>query len=155
MEWITASASQLKDLVSFLHKKARTNDVVKKHLIMELRDNLNLFHNAFINNFSYENLVDLLGNKAYQEAISNNFSFKKLSAGPVEPKHVLEERNKRYIGWTTEKLADRIDEKIVELKNIKKLNGGNFSNLKNDIPLMVSNLYFRMKLLADCIQARR
>jgi hypothetical protein len=153
MEWLSTGISPLKDLISFLHKKSKTNDVVKKHIIIELRDNLNIFQNAFVNNSSYDNLVELLGNKAYQEAIKNNFSFKKLRNSVIEPKDVFDERNKRYIGWTAEKLADKIDEKIVELKNIKKLNGGSFKNIKNDIPLMMSNLYFRMKLMADFIKS--
>jgi hypothetical protein len=153
MEWLTTGASQLKDLISFLHKKSKTNDVVKKHLIIELRDNLNLFQNAFVNNFSYDNLVELLSNSAYQEAIKNNFSFKKLKSSVIKPEDIFEERNKRYSGWTAEKLADKIDEKIVELKNIKKLNGGSFKNIKNDIPQMISNLYFRMKLMADFIKS--
>jgi hypothetical protein len=153
MDWITGNISQLKDLISFLHKKSKTNDIVKKHIIIELRDNLNLFQNAFINSFSYDNLVDLLSNQAYHEAIKNNFSFKKLRNSVIRSEDIFEERNKRYTGWTAEKLADRIDEKIVELKNIKKLNGGSFKNVKNDIPLMMSNLYFRMKLMADFIKS--
>ena len=153
MEWLSTGISPLKDLISFLHKKSKTNDVLKKHIIIELRDNLNLFQNAFVNNFSYDNLVELLSNKAYQEAIKNNFSFKKLRSSVIETKDVFDERNKRYIGWTAEKLADKIDEKIVELKNIKKLNSGSFKNIKNDIPQMMSNLYFRMKLMADFIKS--
>jgi hypothetical protein len=66
---------------------------------------------------------------------------------------VHEERNKRYQGWTTEQLMDKIDEKIVELKNIKKLNGGSIKNVRNNIPLMMSNLYFRLKLLAEFIRS--
>ncbi len=153
MEWLTTGISQLKDLISFLHKKSKTNDVLKKHIIIELRDNLNVFRNAFINDVPYDNLVELLQNNAYQDAIKNSFSFRKLRNGAIEARHVFEERNKRYIGWTVEKLADKIDEKIVELKNIKKLNGGSFKNIKNDIPQMVSNLYYRMKLMADFIKS--
>jgi hypothetical protein len=32
------------------------------------------------------------------------------------------------------------------------MNGGSVQNVKNNIPLMMSNLYFRMKLLADFIR---
>ena len=153
MEWFSASASQLRELISFLHTKSRTNDVVKKQIIIELRDNLNLFQNAFINNFSYEKLVELLNNSAYQDAVKHNFSFRKLRNARIELKDVQDDRNKKYIGWTVERLADKIDEKIVELKNIIKLNGGSFKNVKNDIAAMISNLYFRMKLMADFIRS--
>ena len=51
------------------------------------------------------------------------------------------------------KIMDRIDEKIEELKNIKKMNKGSVENVKNNISLMMSNLYYRMKLLADFIRS--
>src|ERR1700690_320554 len=93
MEWLSTGISPLKDLISFLHKKSKTNDVLKKHIIIELRDNLNIFQNAFVNNSSYDNLVELLSNKAYQEAIKNNFSFKKLRTSVIETKNIFDERN--------------------------------------------------------------
>ena len=153
MEWLTSGISPLIDLISFLHKKADTTDVLKKHLIIELRDNLNVFRNAFINNVDHDELIELLHNNAYQDAIKNNFSFRKLKKGLIAPVHVRDDRNRRYIGWTIEKLVDKIDEKIVELKNIKRLNGGTVKGVKNDTSQMVSNLYYRMKLMADCIRS--
>ena len=65
---------------------------------------------------------------------------------------MFDERNKKYIGWDAEKLTDKIDEKIQELKNIKKMNGNSVEKVKNNISLMLSNLYYRMKLLADFIK---
>ena len=153
MDWLNASISPLKDLIAFLQKKSKTNDVQKKQLIMELRNNLNVFSNGFLNNTSYDNMIDLLSNDAIQQAIKENFSFKKLRAGKIEHQHVSDERNKKYIGWNTERLIDKIDEKIVELKNIKKMNNGTLKSVKNNISLMMSNLYFRMKLLADFIMS--
>ena len=67
---------------------------------------------------------------------------------------IYDERNKKYAGWTAEKLIDKIDEKIVELRNIKKMNQGSVKDVRNNISLMMSNLYFRMKLLADFIQSK-
>jgi hypothetical protein len=48
-------------------------------------------------------------------------------------------------------VLEKIDEKIEELKTIKRLNNGT-AGVKNNIGLMISNLYFRMKLLADFIR---
>jgi hypothetical protein len=152
MEWLNASIAPLKDLIAFLNRQSRTNDVQKKQVIMELRNNLNVFKNGFINNTPYDNMIDLLSNDAIQEAIRNNFSFKKLKKGAINASNIFDERNKKYIGWTAEKLIDKIDEKIVELKNIKKMNSS-VKEIKNNISLMMSNLYFRMKLLADFIRA--
>ncbi len=121
-------------------------------MIRELRNNLNIFHNAYRNNVSPDVMIDMLTNEAVKEAIKNNFKFKKLKAGSIEPYHVYDDRNKKYIGWDAEKLIDRIDEKIEELKNIKKMNGGSVGKVKNNISLMLSNLYYRMKLMADFIR---
>jgi hypothetical protein len=155
MEWIKTGISPLTDLIAFINKKSQTNDVVKKRLLMELRNNLNLFKNGFLNKTPYDKVIDLLSNDAIQEAIKSNFPFKKLKGGVILVKHIREERNKKYQGWTSEQLVDKIDEKIVELKNIKKLNGGSIKDVKNNIPLMMGNLYFRLKLLAEFIRSQK
>jgi hypothetical protein len=153
MEWLNSSIAPLKDLLAFLYKKSKTNDVNKKQVIIELRDNLNVFKNGFINQTPYDTMIDLLSRDAIQSAIKENFSFKKLRAGSIPVSNIYEERNKKYTGWTSEKLVDKIDEKIVELKNIKKMNHNTVTDARNNISLMMSNLYFRMKLLADFIKS--
>ncbi|MER3498105.1 MAG: hypothetical protein C4308_05440 [Chitinophagaceae bacterium] len=152
LEWLKTGIGPLKDLIAFLNKESKTADVLKKQLIRELRNNLNIFHNAFLNNVSPNVMIDMLSNEAIKEAIKNNFKFKKLKGGTIEPYHVFEDRNKKYIGWNAEKLVDKIDEKIEELKNIKKMNGNSVEKVKNNVSLMLSNLYYRMKLLADFIR---
>jgi hypothetical protein len=154
LDWLKTGMGPLKDLVTFLNKESKTNDVLKKQVIRELRDNLNIFSNAYKNSNPPDVMIDLLSNEAIKEAIKNNFKFKKLKAGTIEPYHVFDERNKKYIGWGAERLIDKIDEKIQELKNIKKMNGNSVENVKNNISLMLSNLYYRMKLLVDFIQSR-
>jgi hypothetical protein len=153
MEWINSSIVPLKDLLDFLYKKSKTNDVIKKQVIIELRDNLNVFKNGFINQSPYDTMIDLLSRDAIQSAIKENFSFKKLRGGIIKVSIIYDERNKKYTGWSAEKLIDKIDEKIVELKNIKKMNHDSVKDVRNNISLMMSNLYFRMKLLADFIQS--
>ena len=153
MEWLNTGIAPLKDLLAFLYKKSKTNDVYKKKVIIELRDNLNVFKNGFFNQSPYDTMIDLLSREAIQSAISENFSFKKLRSGTIRASVIFDERNKKYEGWTAEKLVDKIDEKIVELKNIKKMNRDSVKDVRNNITLMMSNLYFRMKLLADFIRS--
>ena len=153
MEWLKTGISPLKDLMVFLNKEARTNDILKKQVIRELRNNLNIFYNGFLNNISQNVMIDMLNNDSIKEAQKNNFKFKKLKPGTIEPYHIYNERNKRYSGWDAEKLIDKIDEKIEELKIIKKMNGGSVEKVKNNISLMLSNLFYRMKLLADFIRS--
>ncbi len=152
LEWLKTGITPLKDLLTFLSKESKTSDVIKKQVIRELRNNLNIFHNAFLNEVKPDVMIDLLSNEAIKEAIRNNFKFKKIKAGDIEPYHVFGDRNKKYIGWDAERLIDKIDEKIEELRNIKKMNGGSVEKVKNNLSLMLSNLYYRMKLLADFIK---
>ena len=152
LDWLKTGIGPLKDLLSFLNKEGKTNDVLKKQVIRELRNNLNIFHNAFLNEVSADVMIDMLSNESIQKAIAENFKFKKLKPGNIEPYHVHNERNKKYIGWDAEKLIEKIDEKIEELKNIKRMNKGSVGKVKNNIALMLSNLYYRMKLLADFIK---
>jgi len=155
MEWFNTSVAPLKDLLAFLYKKSKTNDVNKKQVIIELRDNLNVFKNGFFNQSPYDTMIDLLSRDAIQSAIRENFSFKKLRPGTIHISNIYDDRNKKYAGWTAEKLVDKIDEKIVELKNIKKMNHDTVKEVRNNISLMLSNLYFRMKLLADFIRSEK
>ena len=152
LEWLKSGIGPLKDILTFLNKESKTSDVLKKQVIRELRNNLNIFHNGYLNEVSANTLIDMLENEAIKEAIKNNFKFKKLKAGAIEPYHVFDDRNKKYIGWDAEKLIDKIDEKIEELKIIKKMNNGSVEKTNNNVSLMLSNLYYRMKLLADFIK---
>ena len=155
LEWLKTGIGPLKDLLTYLNKESKTSDVLKKQVIRELRNNLNIFHNAYLNNVSADVMIDMLSNEAINESIKNNFKFKKLKAGNIEPYHVFDDRNKKYIGWNADRIVDKIDEKIEELKNIKKMNGNSVDKVKNNVSLMLSNLYYRMKLLADFIKGSK
>lgn len=151
MEWLKTAISPLEKLIAFLQQKSKTQDVIKKQIITELRDNLNVFKNGFINDIPLDNMIDLLSNSAIRQGVKENFNFKKLQHGEITIHHVKEERNKRYIGWTAAKLCDKIDEKIQEIKLLKQMNNGTVNNLKSKVSLKMSNLYFRLKLLGDFI----
>ncbi|MDF2385215.1 hypothetical protein JMG10_27340 [Nostoc ellipsosporum NOK] len=152
-EWLKSGIGPLKDLVSWLGQESKTNDVIKRQLLRELRNNLNIFHNAFLNNVSADVVIDMLSNQAITDAIQANFKFRKLKTGTIEPYHIYDDRNKRYVGWDAARLMDKIDEKIEELKNIKKMNNSSTANIRNNTALKLSNLLYRMKLLADFIRS--
>lgn len=152
MNWINATISPLRDLIAFLYKKIQTNDINKRQIIRELRNNLIVFENAFMNQITSDVVIELLSNEAIRNAIKSNFHFDRIRPGKIKKEHIRDERNKKYEGWTSGKLLERIDEKIEELKTIKRLNGS-VAKAKNNTGLMLSNLYFRMKLLADFIRS--
>ena len=93
--------------------------------------------------------------EAVQQAVKRNFPFKRLRAGRIKGANIHDERNHKYLDWTADQLVEKIDEKMVELRNIKKMNRGSVHGVKNNIALMMSNLYFRMKLLADFITEKQ
>lgn len=152
MEWINAAISPLKELIAYLAKKSNSNDVQKRQVIRELRNNLIVFENAWKNNINADVIIDNLSNEAIREAIGANFNFHKLKQGRIGAEDIRDERNKRYLGWTAEQLIDKIDRKTESLKTIKRLNGS-VATARNNISLMLGNLYFRMKLLADFIKS--
>ncbi|MCX6318018.1 MAG: hypothetical protein NTW29_12050 [Bacteroidetes bacterium] len=152
LDWLKSGIEPLKELLSFLTKESKTNDILKKQIIRELRNNLLVFHNAYKNNVAADVMIEMLSNEAIKKGMESNFKFSKLKPGSIEPYHIFDDRNKKYIGWDSGRLTDKIDEKIEELRIIKKMNGNTVLNVKNNIPAMLSNLYFRMKLLADFIK---
>lgn len=151
MTWINATISPLKDLIAFLYHKSKTNDVQKRQIIRELRGNLIVFENAFINQVPADTVIDNLQNEAIREAVKAGFHFDRIRPGKIGPQDIRDERNRKYEGWTAGRLLDKIDGKIEELKTIKRLKGS-VAEAKNNISLMLSNLYFRMKLLAEFIR---
>ena len=153
MEWLKTGLGPLEKLISFLQKKSDTTDIHKKELIRELKLNLSVFRNAYLNQFPEDTIIANLSNEAIKAAIKVNFNFTKLKAGKIEPYHILDERNRRYTGWTIAQLFDKIDEKIEEMNTLKRMNGGSVMMLKNNTALMLSNIYFRLKLAADFIQS--
>ena len=152
MDLINTAVTPVKELIAFLYKKAQTRDVHKRQIIRELRHNLIVFDNAFINGVSPDLLIRHLSNDAIREAVKANFHFVKVRPGKIRASHIHDERNRKYLGWTAGRLIDKIDEKVEELKTIQGLGGGSVENVKNNIALMLGNLYFRMKLLADFIR---
>lgn len=152
MDFVSPGINSLKELIAYLNRETKTSDVLKKQVIRELHNNLNIFYNAYLNRVSEDVIIDMLDNVAIKEAIRGNFKFKKLKPGIIEPYHIEDDRNKRYMGWTAEKLIERIDEKTEELKNIKKMNNGSVASVKNNISLMLGNQYYRMMLLAAFIK---
>ena len=153
MEWLKAGLGPLEKLISFLQLKSDTTDIHKKELLRELRLNLSVFRNGYLNKFPDDTIIGNLSNDGIRAAIKVNFKFSKLKPGKIEPYHIQDERNRRYQGWTIATLFDKIDEKIEELRTIQKMNGGTVKQVKNNIPLMLSNLYYRLKLAADFIQS--
>ncbi len=84
LEWLKTGIGPLKDLLTFLNKEGKTSDVLKKQVIRELRNNLNIFHNAFLNEVSADVMIDMLSNETIKKGVESNFKFNKLKSGSIE-----------------------------------------------------------------------
>ena len=149
--WISTVISHATDIIPKLSEKSKSVSVHKKLIIRELRDNIKVFVHAYKNRIHPDVVIDNLSNKALLDAINDNFNFKKIKKGVIKKELITEDRNKKYIGWSAEKMLNKIDEKIEELRTIKKLNGSVDKADKTNMPLLLSNLFYRMKLLAEFI----
>ncbi|MBN1185032.1 MAG: hypothetical protein JXB49_22290 [Bacteroidales bacterium] len=149
--WISTVISHASDIIPKLSEKSKSINIHKKLVIREIRDNMKVFIHAYKNKVHPDIVIDNLSNKALLDAISDNFNFKNIKKGVIKKEHIKDERNKKYLGWSTEKMLNKIDEKIEELRTIKRLNGS-LDNVHNtSVPLLLSNLFYRMKLLAEFI----
>jgi hypothetical protein len=148
-EWLSLIGS-LPEIITGLNKKAKTNVVVKKLLISELKNNLKHFKTAKKNNFSQTQLITIICNTTMISAISNGFRFSKVKNGIITIDIIHDKRNLRYVGKDCEWLFQSISDKISELKTIYSLDP--LPSLDNsNMTLQFSNLFFKMKLLADFI----
>lgn len=152
IEWLTL-VKELPGLIKDLGGLITSSNATKKLLLSELKLNLKQFDNARKTDTSYDNLIDILSNEIIADARRKGFVFKTIKLGKVEDKHIKDDRNKKYKGKDCEWLFINIDDKIKELKDLKKLRKTYEGNLKLNIPLQFSNLFYKMKLLTDFINS--
>ena len=150
-DFINPTINALKELIPHLSEKSKTENITKRLVLRELRDNLKVLMYAHEKKADVVKVIERLNNTAIKEAVKIGFDFNKIRKGKITDAIVTEERNKKYIGWSCEQLFDKVDEKIEELRLIKNLYP-NLDESRKNLTLVVGNLYFRMKLLADFIR---
>ena len=96
MDWISGglgAIGEFRNILTSLTAKSKSTNVHKNLIIRELRDNLRKYESVFKNSLSIDLLIDNLDNKAIENAIQDNFEFKKLKkpagrqAGGRSPKN--------------------------------------------------------------------
>ena len=152
LEWINTAisgVSELREITTGLSRSARGKVAHKKLIIRELRDNINVFDLAYRNVIDAEALIDRISNQRIVSALEDGNTLK-LRRGRIREEHIEDKRNNRYLDWTSAQLVDKIDEKIQLIKNIKEGSGAvTIAEVENtNIGLILSNIYYRMKLLA-------
>ena len=150
-EWLS-SIKNIAEIVGSLGELAKNNRATKDLLIRELRLNIKAFETAQKNkNINYDKLLLLLKNERIQKARESRFTFQTLKKGVIESKHIKDDRNKRYLGKSCEWLFKNIDEKIDDLRNQKQYHTSLDAIDNSIIALQFSNLFYKMKLLAEFI----
>ncbi len=150
-DFINPTIAALKELIPYLSEKSKTENITKRMVLRELRDNLKVLIYAYEKKADVNKVIERLNNSAIKDAMKNGFDFNKIRKGKITEELVKDERNKKYIGWSCEQLFDKVDEKIEELRLIKNLYP-NLDESQKNLTLVIGNLYFRMKLLADFIR---
>lgn len=150
-EWLS-SIKDIAEILGSLGELVKNNRAIKDLLIRELKLNIKAFETAQKNRIiNYDKLLELLKNEQIQKARETRYTFSTIKRGNIESRHIKDNRNKRYEGKNCEWLFKNIDEKIEELRNQKKYHGSLMQIEKTSIALQFSNLFYKMKLLADFI----
>lgn len=150
-EWLS-SIKNIADIVASLGEIIKNNRATKDLLLRELKLNIKAFEIAQKNKkVEYDKLLELLKNEKIQKARESRYTFSTIKRGNIELKHIKDNRNKRYLDKNCEWLFKNIDEKIEDLRNQKQYHGTLKEFEKTSIALQFSNLFYKMKLLADFI----
>jgi len=150
-EWLS-SIKDIAGIVASLGEVIKNNRATKDLLLRELKLNIKAFETAQKNKkIDYERLLELLKNERIQKARESRYTFSTIKRGNIESKHIKDDRNKRYVGKNCEWLFKNIDEKIDDFRNQKQYHGSLNGVEKTSIALQFSNLFYKMKLLADFI----
>lgn len=150
-DWI-AIIKAIPDLVTGLGGIIKNNKATKDTLIRELKLNIKAFHTAGkTKKVNYDKLLELLQNDAIKNARKQRFTFNTIKFGKIERHHITDERNLRYQGKDCDWLFKNIDEKIEDLRIQKQYHGSLNSIENSNIALQFSNLFYKLKLLAEYI----
>lgn len=152
MDFSWLAALPIAEILLDLKKSIKYNSAHKDLLIRELKRNIKAFKTAQISkNMNYDSLLDLLRTTAFEKALEDKYPFSKVRKGRIEKHHVFDQRNQRYIGKSSDWMFKNIESKITELRDMKT-HYGSLKNIENtNIALHFTNLFYKMKLLADFI----
>jgi hypothetical protein len=148
-EWLI-NIKNIAEIVSSLGALVKNNRATSDLLIRELKINIKAFETAQkTKQIDYDKLLSLLKNQCIKEARESQFLFSTMKKGDLEKKHIHDERNLRYVGKNCDWLFKNIDEKIEDLRNQLSYHGSLQQIDKTNIALQFSNLFYKLKLLAD------
>ncbi|MFO7371370.1 MAG: hypothetical protein R6X09_13990 [Bacteroidales bacterium] len=151
IDWLSG-VKDITGLISSLGNLIKNNRATGDLLLRELHINMKAFETAQKSEIiDYDKLLDLINNDMIKKARQEHYTFHAIKAGVIKEGDIRDERNKRYIGKNCAWLFKNIDEKIEDLKNQKKYHGSLNHIESTNIALQFSNLFYKIKLLAEFI----
>lgn len=152
-EWLS-SITNISDILANLNSLIKSNRATKDLVLRELKLNIKAFETAQKTiAIDYDALLSLLQNEQIKKARENRFVFATIKKGSIKKSHIRDSRNKRYIGKNCDWLFKNIDEKIEDLRQQKIYHKSLNTIEKSNIALQFSNLFYKLKLLAEFINS--
>ena len=149
--WLSG-IKDISGLLSSLNSLIKNNRATKDLILRELKLNIKAFETAQKSiDIDYDKLLDLLKNERIKKARESRFAFATIKKGKIKKQNIKDSRNRRYIGKNCDWLFKNIDEKIEDLRNQRSYYSTFKKARKSNIPLQFSNLFFKLKLLAEFI----
>lgn len=141
------------ELYSFLTKKAKVKNAIKRLLIRELRNNLKRLEHRNNKGVNRGVLIDKLQNETLLNAIEEGFNLNSLASKQKVDAKVIAvfKKAERYEGWNAEKLMLSIDEKIVSLKETIEFYD-NIDQAPINLTSRLNNLYILLVLMSLLIK---
>lgn len=151
MEWLS-QITDLADIIEKLTNYVRGNNAKKARLIRELKVNLRAFEvqrrKATAN---FDLLLKQLSNREIRKQIDEGYNFNRMRNELIQAEHIHHPRNKNCIGKDCKWVFEHIDLKIEELRFMQQ-SAGSLNQMEGvNLGLQFSNLYHRLRLLADFI----
>jgi hypothetical protein len=142
------------DLYKFLSQKSNVNNITKRLIYREIRNNMRRLEHRNKKGVNLNVLINRLENTSTLKAIQEGFDFRKLAPKMVINELILDKipAANRYRGWRADKIISSIDEKLVAIKDLTEIYPDLYKAPIN-ITKRLNNLYLLYVILAVLIKA--
>jgi hypothetical protein len=141
------------DIYKFLTQKSKANNISKRLLFRELKNNIERLEHRNKKGVDRNILIEKLENESVLKAIQDGYDFNKLAPKSFVDDSLIDvfRKAKRYKGWSAEQVVFSIDEKITVLRDLVAM-FPDFKESNLNLTSRLNNLYFQCILLVILIR---
>jgi hypothetical protein len=141
------------DIYKFLTQKSKANNISKRLLFRELKNNIERLEHRNKKGVDRKILIEKLENESVLKAIQDGYDFNKLAPKCAVDDSLIDafRKAKRYKGWNAEQVVLSIDEKTTSLKDLVAM-FPYFKESNLNLTARLNNLYFQCILLVILIR---